>query len=327
MPVSLQINLAPGDYLHAKFILKHQLDILSNQVDEIILTIETKPSNGRFADGWDENKLQLYSFLKKEIEPHFDVQIIPVDYSEKIKKTIADYFFGTDFIPEKDFRGGPFYAYFFGLHSASNNLIFHIDSDLFLGGGSQKWVQEASDFFDKDPDCFIVSPLPGPPHPDGTLKDQTVVKKISSFTYELKGMSTRIFLIDKSKFNTDKLSQLKPSIKNQIKAYAEGNSNADLPEHLIASYMQLHLLKRIDFLGSNEGLWSLHPPYRSSNFYSRLPEIIEKIQHNDLPENQYGFYDIVDEVCDWSEAREIIKNYRWWKKLLVNQKLKIFPNK
>ena len=316
MPVSLQINLAPGDFLHAKFILKHQLDILSAQVDEIILTIDTKASKGRFAEGWDENKLQLYSFLNKEIEPYFDVKIIPVDYSEKTTKEIAGYFFGTDYIPEKDFRGGPFYAYFFGLHTASNNLVFHLDSDLLLGGGSQKWIREAIDLFEKDPSCFIVSPLPGPPHPDDILLDQTIIEKLSPFTYELKGMSTRIFVMDKFRFKQAKLSLLKPGIRNQLKAYAEGNSNADLPEHLIASYMQLYKLKRIDFLGSNTGLWSLHPPYRSLNFYTRLPEIIERIQRNDLPESQYGFYDIVDEVCDWTEAREKIKKYRWWKKYI-----------
>ena len=89
MPVSLQINLAPGDFLHAKFILKHQLDILSAQVDEIILTIVTKASKDLFGDGWIENKQQLYSFLEKEIEPHFDVKIVPVDYTEKTRKEMA----------------------------------------------------------------------------------------------------------------------------------------------------------------------------------------------------------------------------------------------
>jgi len=28
-----------------------------------------------------------------------------------------------------------------------------------------------------------------------------------------------------------------------------------------------------------------------------------------------GFYDIIDEVCDWAQAREKLKNDRWWKRL------------
>lgn len=61
--VSLRINLAPGDYPHAKHILKHQLDILSNQVDEIILTVDTRQSKGKFAKVWDANKDLLNQFL------------------------------------------------------------------------------------------------------------------------------------------------------------------------------------------------------------------------------------------------------------------------
>jgi hypothetical protein len=37
MKVSLQINLAPSDYPHALYILKHQLDILASQVNEFSL--------------------------------------------------------------------------------------------------------------------------------------------------------------------------------------------------------------------------------------------------------------------------------------------------
>ncbi|WP_443938106.1 hypothetical protein [Pedobacter sp. MW01-1-1] len=49
--ISSQINLTPSDYPSAKYILPHQLKILANQVDEIVLTIESKPSKGRFAIG------------------------------------------------------------------------------------------------------------------------------------------------------------------------------------------------------------------------------------------------------------------------------------
>ena len=67
-PVSLKINLAPGDYRHAKHILPHQLKILAGQVDEIILTVDTKPSKGRFAEGWNEYKELLNTFLQDEIK-------------------------------------------------------------------------------------------------------------------------------------------------------------------------------------------------------------------------------------------------------------------
>ena len=312
-PVSLQINLAPGDYRHAKFMLPHQLKILATQVDEIILTVDTQPGKGRFAEGWNEYKELLDTFLQDEISSAYKVKIIPVDYSPAIKTKVAQYFFGTNDMPLKDFRGGPFYAYFFGLYSASNNFVFHLDSDMFLGGSSQTWIKEAADFFASDPSCFIVSPLPGPPHPDNILKDQQVINKIAPYTWELKGMSTRIFLIDRDKFKNDKLVVSKPSARNQIKAVIQGNSNADLPEHLISGFMLKHHYKRLDFLGTGTGLWSLHPPYRTTAFYAELPGLINRITVNDLPKKQQGFYDIIDEVCDWTTAKEKIKANRWWK--------------
>lgn len=317
-PVSLQINLAPGDYPHARHILQHQLDSLSDHVDEIILTVDTKPGKGRFATGWKENEKKLYDILEKDIASKYPVKITPVNYDISIKKEVAAYFFRKDYIPEKDFRGGPFYSYFFGLHSASNDLVFHLDSDIFLGGKSKTWIAEAVSLFDCNDDLLTVSPLPGPPHPDDLLIGQNIIKKIAISTYELDGMSTRVFMIDKAKFKSHKLTLSKPSIQNQVKSVIEGNSNADLPEHIFQVYMKNLKLKRIDFLGNREGLWSLHPPYRTKGFYLNLKELIGKIEQNDLPPKQHGFYDIIDDVCDWSEARVKLKKNRWWKRILAN---------
>ena len=310
--VSLQINLSPGDYLHTKYLLKHQLKTLSGQVDEIILTVDTKPSKGRFSKDWALYKDQLNLFLKREIEPFYQVRIVFVDYSDMAKFKVAKYFFGKNSMPDKDFRGGPFYAYFFGLYMAANDLVFHLDSDMFLGGGSQVWVKEAVGYFEIDRSCFIVSPLPGPPHLKDILIGQVFKRKIAPFTYAFEGMSTRIFMIDKARFKTQKLSLKKPTVRGQIKAIVQGNPNADLPEHIISVYLKKNALERIDFLGRRKGLWSLHPPFRTKTFYENLQTIITNIEEGNLPENQNGFYDIIDEVCDWTEARENLKNRRWF---------------
>ncbi|WP_428328406.1 hypothetical protein [Mucilaginibacter sp.] len=312
--VSLQINLSPGDYLHAKYLLKHQLKALSGQVDEILLTVDTRVSKGRFSTDWEIYKDALNTFLKTEIEPGFKVRIIFVDYSKPVKQAIAQYFFGGDHIPDKDFRGGPFYAYFFGLFNAANDLVFHLDSDIFLGGGSQTWINEAVQLFKNDASCFTVSPLPGPPHPEDILIGQDIESKIAPYTFAFTNMSTRIFMLDKSRFKTQKLSLKKPAIRSQIKALIDGNSNADLPEHMISDYLKKHHLKRIDFLGDSPGLWSLHPPYRSKTFYAGLQKLISDVENGGLPAAQNGYYDVVDEVCDWTEGRQNLKNKRWWKR-------------
>jgi hypothetical protein len=315
-PVTLQINLAPGDYPHARLILPHQLNILAGQVDEIILTVDTRSAHGRFSDGWSRYEALLYDFLENEIKSKFPVQILRVNYNGPVKSKIAHYFFGNKKLPDKDFRGGPFYAYFFGLFYASNDLVLHLDSDIFLGGGSQTWLEEAKAILDTYSSCLIVSPHPGPPHPEGRLIDQTVLRLLKPYTYELAGMSTRIFLINKSIFSRAKIALKKPKLRSQAKAIVQGNTNAELPEILIWDFMLKNDLKRIDFLGAGKGLWSVHPPFRTKSFYENLENIIYRIDHQDLPESQYGFYDIVDEFCDWQEGWDNLKKNRWWKGFL-----------
>jgi len=290
--------------------------VLSSQVSEIILTVDTKPGKGRFAQGWDEYQKAFHNLLIADIQPNYRVKIIQVDYSNETKAKVAAYFFGTKTIPEKDFRGGPFYVYFFGIYTAINNLVFHLDSDVLLGGQSTTWVTEAIDRLRNDVNCFIVSPLPGPPHPDDVVIGQSVAKKMAPYTYLLNGMSTRLFMTDKSKFELHKLKLKQPDLRSTAKAIVEKNPAAELPEVLISDYMARHQYKRIDFLGTGTGLWSLHPPYRSKLFYEELPKIIHRIETNDLPPQQLGFYDIVDEVFDWAEARKALSKNRWWKRLL-----------
>ncbi|OOQ58084.1 hypothetical protein [Mucilaginibacter pedocola] len=311
--VTLQINLAPGDYPHAKFILPHQLKTLAEQVDEVLLVVDTRASKGRFAANWAENKERMDGLLE-DIKKTFPITIAPVDYSPAVKKQIAEYFFGGQYIPDKDFRGGPFYAYFYGLYKASHNYVFHLDSDIFLGGGSQMWIAEAVDKLQGNPEFLVASPLPGPPHTEGILVWQPSAKKVAPYTFEFDGMSTRLFMINRSKFLSEKLSLKKPNLRSQLKAIVQGNANAELPEVLISAYMRHNGQKRVDFLGSGEGVWSLHPPYRTKDFYDNLPELIERVEQNQLPAEQQGFYDIIDAVCDWSEARAKLKANRWWKR-------------
>ncbi|MCX2575911.1 hypothetical protein [Pedobacter sandarakinus] len=308
MKVSLQINVAPGDYPLVEHLLPHQLRLLSSQVDEVVITLETKPSKGRFGQNWSANKDKLDALLT-EIAKQRPIKIIPVDYSKSAKKAVASYFFGLNSLPDKDHRGGPFFSYFFGLHACTNDLVLHLDADMFLGGKSITWITEAETLFATDGEVFTVSPLPGPPTADQSLTGQQIIHQYTTkpYMFELGGFSTRIFMIKKSVFQNQKLKLGKPSFKNQLKALWLGNSTADLPEHLVEDFMKQKKLKRIDFLGENGGMWSLHPPYRTELFYSTLPKLIHKVEHHLMPYLQFGFYDIVDDLFDWTEAKRKLK--------------------
>jgi hypothetical protein len=310
----LQINLAPNDYAHAVHILPRQLKALADQVDEIVLTLDSRQSKGRFGQNWEENLIHIRSLIEQVKNENNKIRLEVVDYSPAAAETVARYFFGQSFIPAKDYRGGPFYAYFYGLHSCRSDYILHLDSDMLLGGLSQTWIAEAIALLETNQDILICSPLPGPPHPDQVLIDQPDPVRIENYSFVFRVMSTRIFMINKTAFQKNKIQLKRPAPSNILKALIKGQPPYALPEQLIGDYMAKYALKRVDFLGKAAGLWSLHPPYRTSGFYEHLPEIIKRVERNDLPEGQLGFYDLTDEVCDWTEARERLRNNRWWNK-------------
>lgn len=83
------------------------------------------------------------------------MQTVFVDYGEDARKRVAQEWTEGHPVPEKDFRGGPSYAYFYGLTEAKGRYVLHSDSDMFFGGGSQQWIKEAVDLFERSPDILL----------------------------------------------------------------------------------------------------------------------------------------------------------------------------
>ncbi|RZK60385.1 MAG: hypothetical protein EOO91_01660 [Pedobacter sp.] len=302
--ITLQISLAPSDFRHAIHLLPHQLKVLANQVDEVLLTYDTHKSKGHFSQNWEENNEKMWVFLKS-FDNNPKVKIVKIDYSKKINQKIAQAYFRRQNIPAKDWRGGPFYTYFYGIYEAKNDYVLHIDSDIFFGGLSQTWIKEAVDLYESDFQILFISPLAGPPKADGTLINQDYKNyKELPFYFKFTGMSTRIFMVDKKRLTKYPINNIRTFKLGELtRALFHKNPAFVLPEELMSKCIQLHHLIRVDFKGSGLGLWSLHPPYRTTQFYIDLPEIIKRVELNDVPESQKGFYDIVDEFVDWTEAK------------------------
>ena len=67
---------------------------------------------------------------------------------------------------------------------------------------------------------------------------------------------------------------------------------------MLSREMVEHRLLRVDFLGSAPGMWSIHPPHRSKLFYDSLPELIARVETDDLPDVQRGDRDINEGVIE-----------------------------
>ena len=313
---TLQINLSPSDWRHARYLLPHQVRTWRGQVAEILLTIDLHRSAGRFAAGWETGRDAIME-LARSIA---GARIETIDYGEAARARVASEYFGGRPVPAKDFRGGPYYAYFFGLNAASHELVLHTDADILFGGASQTWISEAMAHMADNPRILVSAPLPGPPAADGRLRQLSSEPQAGiPHAHRLEAMSTRIFFLDRARFRSAVgalVARPPPSMRHRIKAFIEGNPPADLPEHLFTREMRARGLVRYDFLGAAPGMWTLHPPYRCADFYEKLPSLVARVEAGDVPDAQRGDHDINSSLVDWSEATAAIARNRWWRRLM-----------
>jgi hypothetical protein len=316
--VTLQINVAPVDLPHATHILPHQLRQWGSQVQEVLFTFDLHRTarGGQFGEGWDERREPMRDLLEQLCASHAGARIAEVDYGPQKLDEVAAAYTGGAAIPAKDTKGAPFYPYLFGLHEARNDLVFHLDSDLMFGGSSQTWLSEARVLLDTDASVLTCSPLPGPPSGDGRLRTQTATRfPYSSLAYLFPDMSTRLFMIDRRHLRErlGPLPLLGPRrALSGAKARLHGNPPYRAAELVISEAMATAGVYRVDLLGASPGMWSLHPPYRSQEFYDALPGLIERIEAGDTPEAQRGDYELNDSMIDWSRARRRKMVRRLW---------------
>jgi hypothetical protein len=313
--VSLQISLAPTDYPHAVTILPHQLRQWRGQVDDVAFTVDLHRAPGRFSHAWEERRPQLDALLAGLVEDDPGARIQEVDYDAPAVSAVGDAFFGGLLPPPKDSRGGPFYSYFYAAWAAREDLVLHMDSDMLFGGGSQSWVEQAVELLAERPDALACSPLPGPPTADGRLVSQAGERlPHPELAFGFHTLSTRIFLLDRARLIT-RAAPLPlgppPRLRSRVKARMRGNPSFALPEDLLTRTMKSRGLERVDFLGRAPGMWSLHPPFRSDQFYEELPELVARVEAGDVPDAQRGDHDLNDSMIDWTAARRAQRHSRW----------------
>lgn len=305
--VTLQISLSPGDLPHVRTLLPHQLRVWGGQVDEVLLTLDTRPPQGatRFGQDWAEQAPSLARLLEAEAEKHSHARVDEVDYGDEAGRELAGRFFGGQAVPPKDSRGGPFYSYFYGLSRARHDYVLHIDSDMLFGGGSQEWTAEATHLLTERRDVLAVNPLGGPPlenmmqWPDEALDEDRLAFRCTS-------LSTRVFLVDKKKLREQLLPlQLRAPkrFRSRVKASLHGNPSVAMPEDILTDAMHARQMIRVDLLGAAPGMWSIHPLFRTPAFYATLDRLVERIEAGEVPAEQRGAFELSDSLILAAGAR------------------------
>ncbi len=321
--VTLSISLSPGDARFLPHLLPHQLKMWHDQVDEVLLVYD----RGGYKGGrYEHDTDKVMAFVKHNLRQYHKIRLIEVDYSPDAKKKISAAYFNNKRVPNKPHRSGTFYSYFYGLYHAAHDYIFHIDSDIFFGGANPNWISEAIELMKSDQDIITCSPFPGPPTADGKLLDQSGnIDNSELRKVYFDSFSTRLFVINKESFKK-KIYPLPVKIAEWpllYRALLRFRPIFELPEDTITNIMRKKGLKRVDFLGTGTGIWSLHPPYRNETFFLKLPLLIENIETGNIPDAQRGYYDVNDSMIDWSDAREEIKQASLKRRLLKKIGIKL----
>jgi hypothetical protein len=312
--VTLEITLAPPDLQHAREVLPHQLRTWAGQVDEVVCVIDLLPVPGSPDPGWTSDGERLVELVDQccSCYPHASRAV--ADYGADDARAISDYFFLGRPVPAKTYRAGPFYAYFWGLHEATNDFVLHLDSDVMFGGGSHTWVAEALRLMEARPDVLVCQPLPGPPTSEGGIKAagaQSEPGAIAAFRFQT--ITTRYFLLDRSRFR-ERIGGLQSRshapvmtrvgfgewlrhvrelpLRDRIRPPMLATPRVDLPERLLGEAMVAAGMYRLDYLGRPPGMWTLHPRERTAAYYQLLPQLIERIERGDVTEQQRGRYDL-----------------------------------
>jgi hypothetical protein len=316
--VVLQINMHPNDARHIVHVLPHQIRMWGGQVDRILIALDLHRSRaGRYRNNEFDRNLRRITAILQDIGRDSRIEIAEVDYSPDARRAVSRSFFSSGGIPNKAWDGGPFYSYFYGLWAAKAGYVLHMDSDMLYGGGSPHWIAEAIALLERRPELLFVAPLSGPPRADHVLLGQREVRRDPNLSgaYLFPTVSTRIFLMGMSllRERVGLLSLTAPRLTQKFRARIMGNPTQALEaETVLSRNMQAHNLSRMDLLGSGQGMWSLHPPYRSELFYRELPRLVEDVENGHVPKEQRGHYDVHDSMIDWSEQRQANTTRRRW---------------
>lgn len=310
-PVSLQISLAPVDYRKALILLPHQLDTFAPYCSELLVVVDCHQSRGRFGGDhyeWLENKNRLFTFLEGLQEKYTtQLRIVTVDYRQR--RRIGRMFFGGGRCPKKDFRGGPYFSYYYGLLECHNDHVFHIDADMMFGGSPQQWFKMVIAHMATNTTILAATPLGGPPDPTtpgaGYQSAEQYYHNGQHIGWLCSHFTTRVFLIDRRKL----YGQLQRTFAKYLElgslysfywALRKQESLYEVPEEDITRFMLARNMRRLD-TGGDGCFWSLHPPMRTERFYRLLPKLVESVENGIMPRAQLGQYDVQEFTLDWLE--------------------------
>ena len=300
---TLQINISPGDLAYANYTVRElvrQHQIIPNK---LLIVDCCKPQKTKLVDpslrfpepAFTQRVKAICELAEIFKNEHLftDVKILLPE--DPIFKLISKKYL-SNLIKKTHGAGGTAQmAYWAGIEIPKTRYVIHFDGDmLFYQQQGFQWWKEAEILMSKEPMAFFSIPRNAPclmkddnlpTHFEGT----EIIKKNTYWMHNW--FSTRAFMIDKVKLEKE-LPLISGKILFQLLLRKLPFRAFPLdPEIILFRKLGIEKGYRRLILTSNKS-WMLHPIDKSNNFINLLPLILEKVNQNIVPIEQYYFEDI-----------------------------------
>lgn len=222
-------------------------------------------------------------------------QAIEIDYSESYRKRVYKKHFASPVRHTHNHRGYPILGSIFAIEESQADYVVHFDSDMLLHQDRNfSWIERGITLLHQYPEVISVLPLSGAPTVDGTLKQQQEVgeayERDPGGFYRFKTFTSRVFLINRTRFNSLLPLRLKLPWISIIKNYMTTTNTLPPWEDIIGGRLEETSFIRVDL--DSPLAWTLHPEDHGPEFVKALPRIIERVEEGWFPSGQAGYYDL-----------------------------------
>ena len=308
--VSLSINVARFDVPFMMQTIPHMVRSCNFPFAQrtLVLDLSVRRAQRRY-QGIDDAALNadLLRCCRQLIADGVMDSMVEIDFSDASRRRINTAHFGRDIGHTHNFRGAPILGYLAGIDAATSDYFLHFDSDMLVHQApGHSWISDGIALLGSAPDVFCVSPLPGPPALDGSLRagpgTEQVFNQPVRYTRDPRGFygfgwfSSRKFLMDMRRYR--EILPLKPrvrSLKHAVSAPLRRASPVVGWEVMISDRIYELGLLRAEL--DSAQAWTLHTPDHGAAFIANLPEVIALVEQGWYPPTQAGDYDL--RLDDW----------------------------
>jgi hypothetical protein len=291
--VALSINAARPDVPFLDATVRHLVRMCRFPFVERVLVVDTSPPDRRYErQGALASLEELRSACATLREADVVDRVVDVDYAPARVREITTKHFGRPLRHTHDFRGYPTYGLLFAYERARGDYFLHFDSDMLMHQAPGfSWIEEGIRLLRARPQIVTVTPLAGPPTPDGSLRQRVPYERDPDGFYVFQHFTSRKFLVERRRFDAFlPLASRAVSWRRRLAGLLTGKSALERWEALVSERMIVTGTTRADVAAPSA--WTLHPRDHGPAFVAALPSIIARIEAGEFPPAQAGDYDL-----------------------------------